>query len=157
MGRDEILRFKLCVFIWAISFLLCGCSNTDKMEPSYAFPHSVEDIESIDLLLNNNVDAFSSDQDAFALLRRLDESDISLFMNAVYELETSYCISPPLRGYGTYVAKVTYSNGDVEMLGSEHIEFIRAGSDPTGVGAYYFTEDAFEKLVLSYLSSDYSE
>lgn len=154
MRRVVFFLCTLCVIVNIMSLVLCGCGNTTQMEPTYAFPHGVEDIESIDLLLNNNVDAFSLDKDALVLIRRLEESEINMFMNEVYELETSYTISPPLRGYGTYVAKVTYSNGDVEMLGSEHIEFIYAGTDPTGVGAYYFTGDAFEQLILSYWNNN---
>lgn len=135
--------------VFAVIFL-AGCSGELQISSIYSFAHPMEDIESIELLVNNNVDAFASDKGAFILIRELDSGEIDSFMSAVYEMETSHCVSPPPRGYGRYVARITYSNGDVEMLGTEHIEFIQFGNEPTGVGAYYFTGDAIEKLILQY-------
>ena len=71
-------------------------------------------------------------------------------MTAVYEIETSFSISPPPRGYGRYIARVTYANGDVEMLGTSHIEYIKSGDEPTGVGAYYFKGELIDQLILKY-------
>lgn len=149
----KITHFKTWKIILSVVFVvifLAGCSGGTPMEPAYSFAHPMENIDSIELLINNNVDAFASDKDAFVLIRKLDDSEVEAFMAEVYEMQTSYCISPPLRGYGQYIAKVTYSNGDVEMLGTEHIEYIRSGDEPTGVGAYYFTGDAIDKLILQY-------
>lgn len=99
---------------------------------------------------NKNTDAFARDKDLFVLVKNLDTEEVSSFMQEVYELETSFSVSPPPRGYGEYIAKVTYANGDVEMLGTVHIEYIEYGAEPTGVGAYYFKGDTIEQLIMKY-------
>ncbi len=50
--------------------------------------------------------------------------------------------TPPGRGYGEFIAGTTYRNGDVEMICSDCIEFIPNGSEPTGIGSYYYRRDA---------------
>lgn len=138
-----IIFWSLCVVLFT------GCRNNTKMPTSYQFIHSMDNIVGIELLFNNSKDAFSADS-KFVLLRELDESQIAEFMSAVYELETDCCISPPPRGYGQYIARITYSNGDVEMLGTNNIEFIEFGAKPTGIGMYYFPGDALEELIILY-------
>lgn len=142
--------WKLLLSVLLVVNVLAGCGRGTQMSSTYSFAHPIENIASIDLLINNSVDAFSSDENAFVLIRSLDVGEIEAFMTAVYEIKTSYCVSPPLRGYGQYIAKVTYINGDVEMLGTRHIEYIQVGNEPTGVGAYYFAGDAIEQLILKY-------
>lgn len=45
-------------------------------------------------------------------------------MNDIYELETEKDHRhPPFWGWGEYIVKVTYKNGDIEILGSEVIEY----------------------------------
>lgn len=144
---------KLWRLFFAVIMVLttsAGCGRELKMSSSYSFACSMEHVDRIELLENKSVDAFSLEEDAFLLIRILDDDEIESFMTGIYEIETSYCISPPLRGYGRYIAKITYDNGDVEMLGTRHIEHIKSGADPTGVGAYYFIGDSIEQLILSF-------
>ena len=151
MKRTDNLLCKRGIIAVILVLMLCGCNKETKMEATYSFAHRIDEVESIEILLNKNTDAFSSDEEAFICIRSLEKSEIVLFLKSVYDLETSYCISPPLRGHGAYIARVTYANGDVEMLGTEHIEFIPSGAARTGVGAYYFTQyEEFEQLILSY-------
>lgn len=84
------------------------------------------------------------------LIRQLDDSEITAFMNEVYELPTKRDGTPPTWGYGPYIAKITYENGDVEMLGSYNIEFIPSGSTPTGIGDYIFPRGVFQDVFLKY-------
>lgn len=101
------------------------------------------------MIHNQNPDGFGIDEDKFFLLKELDAEDIPLFMNDIYELQTEWS-TPPGRGYGSYIARVTYANGDIEMLCSRHIEFIASGSEKTGVGSYYFVEDGFVSVFWEY-------
>ena len=65
-------------------------------------------------------------------------------------LQTKHISTAPHRGWGVYIARVTYQNGDVEYLGSGHIEFVKSGEKPIAQGIYYFPGDAFDKLFLEY-------
>ena len=73
------------------------------------------------------------------------------FMDEIYKLETRRC-TPPLWGWGDYVAKVVYDNGDVELLGSRNIEFVEIDISASGEGNYCFWERGiFEEVFLRYL------
>lgn len=146
------------IMLLAVLIIITGCTEQTKMSPTYQFSNTVEEIVSIDLLHNRNENASGTDEAKFHLMRTLEEDEIISFMEDVYMLETSYCISPPLWGYGLYIARVEYANGDVEMLGSKNIEYIENGSVPNGVGAYYFVDHGLETVISEYVDlTDFSK
>lgn len=112
----------------------------------YTFPNRDIAIEKIEMIHNNNRGGEGTDESKFVVLKELTEAETILFMSEVYKLETKYFGPPPLWGYGPYIAKVTYENGDIEMLGSTNIVFIKQGTDPMGCGDYYFVAPEFENL-----------
>ena len=86
------------------------------------------------------------------MIRELEKSEILPFIESVQELKTAKCTSPPPRGYGEYVVRVIYTNGDVEIFGNYHIEFVKNGDEEAGVGSYVFNPfTAYEELFLTYL------
>ena len=110
----------------------------------------MEDIVCIDLLINTN-EVGKADADKLIFQKRLSEKEISSFMLDVYCLETRRCY-PPMWGWGDYVAKVTYANGDFELLGSGNIEYVESGTIPTGDGAYAFWGyGLYEEVFFRYL------
>lgn len=147
MKNPKIRRRFLIVFVVLLVFLCWGEIATPS---HYCYPHSVADAVRVELLHNQNTDAFASDDSKFVLLKTLEGAEMIDFLNEARIIETSYCVTPPPRGYGEYVARVTYSNGDVEYYGSNHLEFVENGTERTGVGAYYFAGDAMERLILGY-------
>lgn len=84
-------------------------------------------------------------------LLSLDASEIPVFMDAVYALPTKLCGTPPPYGYGEYIAKVTYENGNIEMYGTANIVFIPAGEMSYGVGDYVFAGNGFLDLLSQYI------
>ena len=105
---------------------------------------------SIELLHNRNEDGIGTNEANIYQIYSLREDEFSVFMEELYGLETDRKL-PPEWGYGDYIAKVSYSNGDVEMFGSLHIEFIPAdhGEDYLyGYGSYRFeSKEAFIRLL----------
>ena len=147
MMRLKIFRRILVILLVIVVFW----SWSEIATPStYRYPHSVADAVCVELLRNHNTDAFASDDRKFELLKVLEGEGMTTFLSAVRNLETSYCITPPPRGYGEYVARVTYANGDVEYYGTWHIEFVKSGEARTGVGSYSFRDNALESLILEY-------
>ncbi len=121
----------------------------------YVFRHGIEMVDRVELLYNQS-EEYSDGYESFEfqIIRELQGDELISFMNEVYMLDTAKGGYPPRWGYGWYVAKVTYSNGDVEMLGSYNIEFISSGKEQTGVGRYYFTGDAFEETFSRYVATE---
>lgn len=144
----QVRLLIILVLIWVVVvFLLPG-----RVSKAYEFAHPVEDIVSIDLLLNTN-ESGKADKALLIFQKSLDQNEIFSFMSEVYSLETRRCY-PPLWGWGEYVAQVTYANGDVELLGSANIEFVPSGDCATGDSPYSFWHyGAFEAVFLEYLDS----
>lgn len=131
--------------------LLMGCAARPS---SYQYPNKDVAIVSVDLLLNENELHAGINESEMRLVRTLEPNEISPFMNDVYGIPTDIVGTPPPWGYGYYVVKVTYENGDIEFYGSLNIEFVSSGNSPTGIGDYYFTGDEFEKLYTQYATAN---
>ena len=117
---------------------------------TYQFPNPPEDIISIDLLINEN-EMGNVDTSKLVFQRRLSAEEAASFMDEIYGLETRRCY-PPTWGWGEYIAKVTYSNGDVELLGSDNIEYVKKGGQATGCGPYSFwVYGVFEEVFSRYM------
>lgn len=112
----------------------------------YEFPNQNIPIDKIELIHNQNPYGQGIDENNFVILKELTESEAASFMRKVYELETKQFGPPPLWGYGSYIARVTYINGDTEMLGSNNITFIEQGNESLGYGEYFFLGSGFEEL-----------
>lgn len=149
-GVDGMKKTILLILIAIILLGILFHSAT-----SYQFPNQSEKIISIELLYNHNKYGEGTDYQNIDLVRELQDNEISKFMDEVYSLETKK-YHPPLWGWGSYIAKVTYANGNVEMLGSLNIEEIISGETPTGYGSYYFPDDSFVEVFAKYVDiADY--
>lgn len=139
---------KHFVFICAVALLLCSCS---RIPDTYSFPNRMESIVSVEFFHNMNPGGFGVDGSNMVMLYSLNEKEMTDFMDALYALPTERVGTPPPWGYGRYVVKVSYKNGDVEMYGSSNMEFIQAGEQTWGVDDYCFTSRAdFEALFAKY-------
>ena len=119
---------------------------------SYVFQNPPEEIVAIELLYNESKSGEGTDPANIQLIRSLEKEEIPIFMESVYSLETER-FTPPLYGWGCYIARVTYSNGDIEMLGSLNIEFIENGATPTGIGSYYFVGEEYTSIFTLYIDT----
>ena len=138
--------------IWIIvAVLVLAVCLLPKVSRTYPFPNGREEIVSIELLTNSN-EVGEADVDKLIFQKLLSGEEAEEFMEEIYALETRRCY-PPMWGWGEYVARVTYSNGDVELLGSGNIEFVEYGSAATGDGPYAFWGyGIFEEVFLRYLA-----
>ena len=134
----------VCLFVFVL--LLGTCYNLSK---DYPFENKNELIESIELIYHPYSEKLEG-EDELISIRFLGSDEIPAFMKQVYTLETDRALPTPPTGWGVYIARVTYENGDVEYLGSLHIEFVESGKTPVSLGTYYFTGDSFEQLFLEY-------
>ena len=120
-----------------------------RLSEDYPFENKDIGIESIELIYHPYAEKLEG-TDELISIRFLEEDEISAFMERVYALDTDRAIPTPPTGWGVYIARITYENGDVEYLGSLHIEFVESGKQPASLGTYYFTGDSFNTLFLEY-------
>ena len=132
-----------------LMLLLCSCS---RIPDTYSFPNQSEAITSIEFLHNMNPGGIGTNEDNMVLLYTMSEKEIEAFLDALYELPTVKVGSPPPWGYGLHIVKITYKNGDIEMYGSNNIEYIQAGAKIWGIGDYRFVSNKdFESLIAEYV------
>lgn len=148
---------KRIIFVLIALFVLLIC-HTCFGNNQYSFPNPPEAVEKIELLYNPN--RFSA-KDPFyelVLMRELKSEETVPFMTEIYQLETDRYGPPPRRGYGWYVVRITYTNGDIEMLGSYNIAYIRSGEPQHSTGIYYFPNNGLTELLKNYVDlSEYPE
>lgn len=138
---------KRCIAIIMVLFLLSGCS---RIPETYQFSNPVNTIVSIEMIRNQNPNKEGINEEFFFVIRSLDKTEFKDFMNAVYEIPTKRVGTPPPWGYGPYFARITYTNGDIDILGIWNLEFIANGASANGVGDHKFADDSFEQLFFEY-------
>lgn len=140
----KIVAITLCI----ITLFIGGCKPRE-----YTFPNKNQPVNKIELLYNPFSEKGTGSR-TMELICTLEDESVDAFLEELYSLDTSRCTTPPPRNYGVYIARVVYQNGDVEMFGSRHIEFIEKGDTPKAIGEYYFSGDAFDKLFLEYAEKE---
>ena len=105
--------------------LFVGCAGKPT---SYIYPNQTIEVVSIEIVLNQNSENTGINEDNFDILADLNEEDFVLFTKKIQSLKTYRKRGGPLWGYGKYFARITYINGDIEILGYENIEFIKKGA-----------------------------
>jgi len=144
------MRKKFVATLVLALLLLSGC---DTQNDPYPFSNALEDVVKIELLHNRNENGIGTEEANICLIYSLAEEEFSAFMEELYAIETDRKM-PPKWGYGDYIAKVSYSNGDVEMFGLLHIEYIPSERDENylyGYGMYCFeNREEFIRLLEKY-------
>lgn len=117
----------------------------------YRFSMDTASIETIQIM--HRLSGDSGDPTNYTLVEELDADEFSSFMNQIRNLKTKKGGTPPRWGYGEYIAKISYKNGDIEILGSYCIEYVQSGKQQSGVGAYYFIDEKSFLTILQQYSS----
>ena len=130
--------------------MLIGCTCQPD---TYPFVNQNDSIICVELLYHPQPSNLYTTKD-YLLIRELEKDEIIPFIDSLHELKTDKCITPPPRGYGEYVVRVIYMNGDVEIFGNYHIEFVKNGDEEAGVGLYVFNPYIeYIELFLTYSGS----
>ena len=136
---------KILTFTFIAMVLFLSSCKSEQ----YDFPNKGQPIEKIEFLSNPYANKNTLDAPMYNICS-LEEECVDAFMQGLYSIETTRCITPPPTDYGLYIARVVYENGDVEMFGSRHIEFIAKGDTPKKIGEYCFDREKFEELFFQY-------
>jgi len=148
--EEQLRKAIRCSIVFLVLAFIILSNLSNRIPKQYSFPNSIDDIVNIELLYNQNEGGEGINPSNICSIRILDQNEVQPFMKAIYRLETRIA-NPPPSGWGCYIAKISYCNGDVEILGSYNIEYIPVGHSPTGIGTYFFTGKAFEELFAKYI------
>ena len=121
MKNRVLIISLLCLLI------LTGCSS-----PTYSFKKSLKEIESIEIVY-----AESSLQ--FTIIKKLSEMEKNNFLEGFQKIKfNNYYMGDPMSVYGNSV-KVTYQNGDYEMICYNWAEYVKNGE------TYFIRKNCNEK------------
>jgi len=148
--EEQLRKAIRCSIVFLVLAFIILSNLSNRIPKQYSFPNSIDDIVNIELLYNQNEGGEGINPSNICSIRILDQNEVQPFMKAIYRLETRIA-NPPPSGWGCYIAKISYCNGDVEILGSYNIEYIPVRHSPTGIGTYFFTGKAFEELFAKYI------
>lgn len=116
--------------------LVAAGINYVRLQQPYGFPNRGKAVASVELIYNKYTgDTCRLFWDTY-VVGVLDEDETNGFMEALCCQETKTVEKATSFGYGEYIVRVTYANGNMEIYGSDCIESIKAGDSPTGIGTY---------------------
>lgn len=130
-----------------IVILVCVVSYQNKSQ-SYPFQQPLSQVKEIGFFLKEGSDI---SEDAFTVLRVITGDEAERFLKEFSEMKCYRPFKGPDWGYGTYVIKIVYDNGDREIIGPWNNEYVPAGEEPSGFGSYHFDEDEFRELFEKYV------
>lgn len=159
-NKNQVVLVVLAALMPVFAFLLyVGAMWLGGQRP-YNYPNQGETVVCVEMIHNKNVASYGAvgigiDPENFYVIRTLGEEEIPELMESLRNMKTKRSFSQPLYGYGEYIFRVTYENGNVEIYGSKNIENIESGETGSGISAYHFAGDAFETLFYEYLDGSY--
>ena len=141
---------KICAVSLLFVFLVSGC-NFLVMEGQYQFRQPFDQIASIEIL-KKEYDSISTDvpMDVLCILSTEEQREI---MDMIAEADGAYVLEGAGSGFGIYIIRITYHNGEVELIGEYNNGYIT----PEGKiiqDCYTFDTEQFYSIISIYLKTE---
>ncbi|KAF0091863.1 MAG: hypothetical protein FD141_47 [Fusobacteria bacterium] len=140
------MRNKLFFFIFALILMIFTTGCEQKVE--YKFLQNIENIEKIEVVIFG--ESKSSLQPELTIKNELSDESISEFLKDFSDLECyKYLTDPGRLSIGDTVLKISYSNGEYELI-NEDAQGRFKNNKYIGIGKYYFDDKLFYELLSKY-------
>ncbi|MBE6649625.1 MAG: hypothetical protein E7614_08960 [Ruminococcaceae bacterium] len=135
MKKFLSIALFLCILLF---FTACGTKP-------YSFEKSIDEIQSVEIV-------FAKSSLDFTVIKTLSETEKNVFFEQYQEIGFHrYYIGDPMSIYGDAI-KITYQNGDYEMICHYWSEYVEDGR--IHFGWKNCNEEEFNKLLNKFLSED---
>ena len=137
------LKYLITAFLLSV-LLLCGCGSTVRQFPLH---QSTENIIKIELLKNNatieepNID--------FSVVCELPEESFAEFMDSLLHMTCYKYFGDMPTEIGTLAIRITYSNGDIEIVGNDNNAYFTSKKQEYGI--FHFDYAEFHDLFAQYV------
>lgn len=111
---------NICICVLLLC-MLSGCFLRDRTTP-YEFRQEFDQIASIEIL-RKETDSVLTDTPTH-IIYTLNEADYKSFLDRLMEIEGGYAGSEPGTGFGMYMIRITYQDGEMEMIGNYNNGYI---------------------------------
>lgn len=133
-------------FILVLILLLCGCEPESVQYPLRQPSESIQTIE----LLKDMRDISDIDKPVdFSVLYSVPEAEIMDFIEAFSELRCAKSFGDCPTEFGVLAIRITYDNGDVEIVGTDNNGYFTATKSK--YGTYYFDKEEFYNFFARYV------
>ena len=106
---------RIAILVMLLSLVFSGCIFRRKT--NYEFLHSTDQIVSIDILDNDDHNPLLEDEPDPKVLCVISEDEFDSVISTLANIPGNEFLNDPPEGYGPVVIRITYSNGDFELIG----------------------------------------
>lgn len=134
----------LCLLI---VFIFSGCSLIVKKAP-YSFRQSVDQIEAIEIL--KKIDVSGDTNLSVEIIKELDKEQHQGIVNDILSADGNYVAEGAGSGFGPYIIRITYKNGEIELIGEYNNGYAAPGGE-INQGIYWFNKEHFYAIISQYV------
>lgn len=139
---------RIAILVMMLSLVLSGCSY--MLKNNYEFAHGVDQIVSIDILDNDDLNPLLEDDPDPEVLCTISENSFNTFISELTNISGNMFLNDPPKGYGSVVIRIAYSNGDFELIG-RHNSSVHLTSGGSYAVAFLFEEEGFNEFLRNYV------
>ena len=139
---------RIAILVMLLSLVFSGCIF--KRKTNYEFLHSADQIVSIVLLDNDDHNTLLAREPNPTVLCVISEEEFESVISTLANIPGNKVINDPPRGYGSVVIRITYSNGDFELIG-RHNSSVHLASGRDYSENFLFNQEGFCEFLLKYV------
>ncbi len=142
------MKAKLFLPVLMCALLLCGCFSANQ---KYEFRQDFEQIATIEIL-KKEYDSIDINT-PMNVIKTIDPQQHRAMIDALVKAKSAPMLAPPSTGVGMYIIRITYLDGEIELLGDYNIAYI----SPDGElyqDRFFFYRDDFYAVISEFLGEE---
>lgn len=133
-------KYIICLTIGILFCSLIGClSQTEKV---YTYRQSADQIESIEVL-RKEYDSNGISTPMY-VLRTFAPSEFQTVLEGLSNIPASYRLNPPATGFGLYIIRITYKNGEADFIGDYNTGYMTVDGEIFQERWFFNTEPYYD-------------
>ena len=129
----------IIILFWAI---LCGCSMTLDLE--YSYRQSADQIVAIEIL-RKEYDSVRTDT-PMHVLKEFESSEFQTVLDGLGNVPVTRRLNPPGTGFGLYIIRITYQNGEADLIGNYNTGYITTDGQLYQESYFFHTEPYYDLI-----------
>ncbi len=143
------MKIILVVYVSLICFL-CICAMV--INPEYSYRQSADQIIAIEILKNPEVRTDAP----MHVLKTLDPSEFQMVLDGLDSIQAHYKNGDPFYGFGMYVIRITYQNGEIDIIGNYNTGYITVDGQ-LHQERFYFKREPYYDLISEILGEEVTD
>ena len=146
------LKIRVVLLLFLISIMISGCFFITE-EP-YEFRQEFDEIVSIEIL-KKEYDSINADT-PMNVIKVIESADHRALIDDLLAAKGSRIGLDPSTGFGMYIIRITYQDGEMEMLGNYNNGYITPDGE-LREDVYCFDREQYYAIISKYLGEEAGE